>query len=82
MASFKGYVKVVEKLLQHGAKLNIITKVVVYMISQKLFHTINQHLMPQYRDSALIMACYKNDLTTASVLLRAGAYPNGCNKVQ
>ncbi|CAI8018725.1 hypothetical protein GBAR_LOCUS11348 [Geodia barretti] len=26
------------------------------------------------------MACYNDDLTTASVLLRAGAYRNGCNK--
>ncbi|CAI8034155.1 Putative ankyrin repeat protein L93, partial [Geodia barretti] len=26
------------------------------------------------------MACYNNDLTTTSVLLRAGAYPNSCNK--
>ena len=30
MASYKGHVKVVEKLLEHGAKLENITKVRIY----------------------------------------------------
>ena len=35
----------------------------------------------QYQDTALILACQKNDLTTVSLLLKAGAYPNGTNWV-
>ena len=35
----------------------------------------------QYQDTALILACQKNDLTTVSLLLKAGAYPNGSNNV-
>ena len=36
---------------------------------------------PQVHDTALIVACQKNDLATVSVLLKAGASPNVCNKV-
>ena len=35
----------------------------------------------QYQDTALFLACQKNDLTTVSLLLKAGAYPNGSNNV-
>ena len=35
----------------------------------------------QYHDTALILACQNNDLTTVSLLLKAGAYPNGSNIV-
>ena len=28
------------------------------------------------------MACIKNELTTVSILLKAGANPNTCNKVK
>ena len=35
----------------------------------------------QYQDTALILACRNNDLTTVSLLLKAGAYPNGSNDV-
>ena len=68
----------VEKLLQHGATVDLITKKVRIM---GLVIVAMMVFLLQYNDTALLLACKKNDLTTASVLLRAGAYPNGCNNV-
>jgi ankyrin repeat protein len=69
---------VVEKLLQHGATVDLITKKVRIM---GLVIVAMMVFLLQYNDTALLLSCKKNDLTTASVLLRAGAYPNGCNNV-
>ena len=62
------YIKVVEKLLEHGAKLDNITKVRMYILQIQLvvLATVQPPqlrmvdgmiiLLLQYRDSALIMA--------------------------
>ena len=35
----------------------------------------------QNNNAVLIVACAKNDLAMISLLIKAGAYPNTCNKV-
>ena len=44
-------------------------------------YTLCMVFTKQDNDTALIFACQEDNLTTASVLLKAGAYPNICNKV-
>ena len=36
----------------------------------------------QGNNTALTVACMVNDLAMVSILLKAGAYPNTCNKVR
>ena len=43
--------------------------------------TLCMIFMKQENNTALAWACQEFDLTTVSVLLRAGAYTNTCNKV-
>ena len=40
------------------------------------------HCKLQDNHTALAAACMNNDLATISILLKAGAYPNTCNKVE
>ncbi|CAI8034647.1 Ankyrin-3, partial [Geodia barretti] len=65
------------KLLQHGARVDLITKGIMGLVI--VARSTMMVFLLQYNDTALLLACQNNDLTTASVLLRAGAYPNGCN---
>ncbi|CAI8034648.1 hypothetical protein GBAR_LOCUS19484 [Geodia barretti] len=67
------------KLLQHGARVDLITKGIMGLVI--VARSTMMVFLLQYNDTALLLACQNNDLTTASVLLRAGAYPNGCNNV-
>ena len=69
--------EVMEKLLQHRATVDLTTKVIADNVTNR--RTIV--LLLQSNDTSLILACRNNDLATASVLLRAGAYPNCCNNV-
>ena len=84
VASLNGHVEVVDELLQHRAKVDLQTEVITMLIHVYICvcsYTWCVVFIQQNNDTALMFACQKNNLTTVFVLLKAGAYPNICNKV-
>ena len=82
LASHNGHVEVVDKLIEHGATVDLQTQVITVLIHMFVCsYTLCMVFTKQDNDTALIIACQEENLTTASILLKAGAYPNICNKV-
>ncbi|CAI8045066.1 Kinase D-interacting substrate of 220 kDa [Geodia barretti] len=91
-ASQNGHVEVVDKLLQHGATVDLKEKNGwsslmaasqeghVEVVDKLLQHGATVDLQDKGDNTALTHACRGNDFTTVSILLSAGAHPNVCNK--